>query len=88
MVAVHKDYAAPTGLEFCLGCGSTKMPRLRRSMSGKSRHANFQRDGGRFSCSVGTICKRPILAARRADLALLVTPHSASTLIGILSSHG
>ena len=28
MVAVRKDYAAPTGLEFCLDCGSTKMPRL------------------------------------------------------------
>ena len=24
MVAVRKDYAAPTGLEFCLDCGSTK----------------------------------------------------------------
>ena len=33
MVAVRKDYAALTGLEFCLGCGSTKMPRLRRSES-------------------------------------------------------
>jgi hypothetical protein len=30
MVAVRKDYAAPTGLEFGLGCGSTNMPRLRR----------------------------------------------------------
>jgi len=29
MVAVRKDYAAPTGLEFCLVCGSTMMPRLR-----------------------------------------------------------
>ena len=24
------EYAAPTGLEFGLGCGSTMMPRLRR----------------------------------------------------------
>ena len=24
------EYAAPTGLEFVLGCDSTKMPRLRR----------------------------------------------------------
>jgi len=30
MVTVRKDYAAPTGLEFCLGCSSTMMPRLRR----------------------------------------------------------
>lgn len=28
MVAVCKDYAAPTGLKFCLDCGSTNMPRL------------------------------------------------------------
>jgi hypothetical protein len=35
MVAVRKDYAAPMGLEFCLGCGSTMMPRLRRY--GRSR---------------------------------------------------
>jgi hypothetical protein len=35
MVAVRKDYAAPTGLEFCLGGGSTKMPHLRRY--GRSR---------------------------------------------------
>jgi hypothetical protein len=33
MVAVRKDYAAPTGLEFGLGCGSTKMPRRRRYAS-------------------------------------------------------
>jgi len=30
MVAVRKDYAAPTGLEFVLVWGSTKMPRRRR----------------------------------------------------------
>jgi hypothetical protein len=30
MVAVRKDYAAPTGLEFGLGWDSTNMPRLRR----------------------------------------------------------
>jgi len=42
MVAVRKDYAAPTGLEFCLGCGSTKMPRLRcygRSQTSRRRLA-------------------------------------------------
>ena len=35
MVAVRKDYAAPTGLEFGLGCGSTKISHLRRY--GRSR---------------------------------------------------
>ena len=28
--ATSSEYAAPTGLEFCLGCDSTNMPRLRR----------------------------------------------------------
>jgi hypothetical protein len=30
MVAVRKDYAAPTGLKFYFGFGSTNMPRRRR----------------------------------------------------------
>jgi hypothetical protein len=30
MVAVRKDYAAPTGLDLFLVFGSTKMSRLRR----------------------------------------------------------
>jgi len=34
MVAVRKDYAAPTGLGFGLGCDSTNMSRLRRRGNG------------------------------------------------------
>jgi hypothetical protein len=30
--AVGAEYAAPTGLDFVLVCGSTKMPRLRRCL--------------------------------------------------------
>jgi hypothetical protein len=34
--ATSSEYAAPTGLKFCLGCSSIKMPRLRRC--GMRRH--------------------------------------------------
>ena len=38
MVAVRKDYAAPTGLDFILACDSTNMPRRWR-WGGRARHS-------------------------------------------------
>jgi hypothetical protein len=51
MVAVRKDYAAPTGLEIVLVLGSTKMPRLRRWGLGEmpSRGSAGRRPGEGFS---------------------------------------
>lgn len=55
MVAVRKDYAAPTGLDFILVWGSTKMPRRWRwewpsaktgRTQGPGQKANGQRMAG------------------------------------------
>jgi hypothetical protein len=48
MEAVRKDYAAPTGLEFGLGCGSTKMPRLRRYGRSRTTKPRLARQSIRF----------------------------------------
>ncbi|MEI6078279.1 MAG: hypothetical protein WCS94_22055 [Verrucomicrobiota bacterium] len=47
IVAIRKDYAAPTGLDFILVCGSTKMPRRWRSGEKRRRAAAVQDAGAR-----------------------------------------
>ena len=64
MVAVRKDYAAPTGLEFCLGCGSTKMPRLRRYGRSRTTKPRPARQSGSLSGNAQTPRRRLAMTHR------------------------
>ena len=58
MVAVRKDYAAPTGLEFGLDYGSTKMPRLRRYGRSRTTKPRPARQSGSLSGNAQTSRRR------------------------------
>ena len=62
--ATSSEYAAPTGLKLCLGCGSTKMPRRRRWTEAKRRRTGrtHKRDG-----LVAPTCRGEALRRQKSD---------------------
>ena len=81
MEAVRKDYAAPTGLEFGLGCGSTKMPRLRHSGRSRTTKPRPARQSGSLSGNAQTSRRR--LAMTRQAMGEVSMPMLIKILISL-----